>query len=282
MENPMISIVIACYNDADYIEQAVDSVRNQTYGNFEIIVVDDGSDEKTKSVLRILENKIGLLIFQENQGVSVARNRGIKASKGEYIMILDSDDYLETTFLEKAVAEFDADANVRMVSCYANLIYGKKNKGVLKNKGGSLVNFLNNNSALGTSLYKKEDIFQVGGYDEKMLLGLEDWEFNIRIMALGGIARIICEPLYNYRIKKHSRNEDAKKNKVKIWEYIILNNKQIYQQHFDEIMTGFFFRFKKLEKQKMNVIKSKEYRIGIILCAPFRFIRKGFIRRKIK
>ena len=128
MENPMISIVVACYNDADYIEQAIDSGRNQTHGNIEIIVVDDGSNEKTKSVLGIIENKIEKLIFQENQGVSVARNKGIEASNGKYIMILDSDDYLEPTFLERAVMEFKADPKVRMVSCYANLIYGKKTK----------------------------------------------------------------------------------------------------------------------------------------------------------
>jgi hypothetical protein len=273
MEDAKISVVIACFNDADYIEQAVCSIKNQTYSNIEIIVVDDGSDAPTKKVLKSIETKIETLLLQENKGVSAARNNGIAASKGDYIMILDSDDYLEPTFLEKAIKYFREDKEVRMVSCYANLIYGKKGKGTLKPKGGNVISFLNNNCALGTSLYKKEDIAAINGYDEKMLLGFEDWDFNIRIMALGGIAKVIKEPLYNYRIKGNSRNEKAKKHKTEILKYIVTKNIDLYKLHIEQTLPKLFFRMEKLEKEHGKLSKSLEYKCGKYLLKPIRFLR---------
>ena len=101
IDKPLISIIIPCYNDAKYIEQSVNSALNQTYSNKEVIVVDDGSNVETKQILKKLEPKLIKLITQENKGQSTARNVGINAAKGEYILTLDSDDYFEPTFLEK-------------------------------------------------------------------------------------------------------------------------------------------------------------------------------------
>lgn len=273
MEDAKISVVIACFNDADYIEQAVCSIQNQTYSNIEVIVVDDGSDTYTKNVLQSIDSKIDTLIFQKNKGVSAARNKGIEVSKGDYIMILDSDDYLEPTFLEKAIKYFREENEVRMVSCYANLIYGKNKKGLLKPNGGDIISFLNNNCALGTSLYKKDDIAEINGYDEKMLLGLEDWDFNIRIMALGGMAQVITEPLYNYRIKGNSRNEKAKKHKTEILKYIVTKNIDLYQLHIEQTLPKLFFRMEKLEKEHGKLSKSLEYKCGKFFIAPLRYFK---------
>ena len=111
---PLISIVIAVYNDAEFIEQAVDSAVNQTYDNLEIILVDDGSDETTKSILQKIKNKVTILITQENQGQSKARNVGVENTNGEYILILDSDDYFESTFCEKALVVFKGDEKIKL------------------------------------------------------------------------------------------------------------------------------------------------------------------------
>ena len=98
--SPLLSIVIACYNDADYIEQAVTSALKQTYANKEVIVVDDGSNSETTAVLKKLEPKITMLITQENQGQSIARNNGIRQATGKYILNLDADDFFETSFCD--------------------------------------------------------------------------------------------------------------------------------------------------------------------------------------
>ena len=103
---PLVSIIITCYNDVQYVEQAIDSAINQEYTNKEIIVVDDGSNDETTALLKSIEYKISNLILQENLGQSVARNNGIRVSTGEYILILDSDDYFESTFCDKALEYF--------------------------------------------------------------------------------------------------------------------------------------------------------------------------------
>ena len=97
---PLISIIIPCYNDSDFIEKAVQSALHQTYPNIEVIVVDDGSNTRTKQVLHVLRPSITKLITQENKGQSTARNVGIGAAKGYYILTLDSDDFFEFSFCD--------------------------------------------------------------------------------------------------------------------------------------------------------------------------------------
>ena len=121
--NKMISVVIPAYNVEQYIEKCMDSVLCQTYRDLEVIVVDDGStDNSAKLIEKYISDKRVKYINQENAGVSAARNNGIKASTGEFLTFVDSDDYLELDMYEKlysALSETDADVAV----CDYNLIY---------------------------------------------------------------------------------------------------------------------------------------------------------------
>ena len=135
----LVSIIIPCYNDWQFVEQAVDSVLKQTYSNIEIIVVDDGSDSETKTVLKRIEPKITKLIAQENQGQSVARNVGIQESKGQYILTLDSDDFFETTsysFKDRIRAIFKKQkcitTNYFYLGVFGNYFHGFFTKGSFK------------------------------------------------------------------------------------------------------------------------------------------------------
>ena len=96
---PLITVVITTYNYATFLPKAIESVLNQTYGNFEIIVIDDGSDDDTKSVIK--DHSTVKYFFQENKGLAAARNAGIRKSKGDYLVFLDADDWLETDALEQ-------------------------------------------------------------------------------------------------------------------------------------------------------------------------------------
>ena len=156
-KNPLVSVVIPCYNDAQYIEQSVYSALNQTYTNIEVIVVDDGSNEETKEVLKKLEPKITKLITQKNKGQSSARNIGIKEAKGEYILVLDSDDFFEPTFCEKAIEILKKKNKAKIVTSYTNRIKNSHILDVFKPKGGLLDDFLFSNGAMGSCMFKKED-----------------------------------------------------------------------------------------------------------------------------
>ena len=91
-DTPLVSVIIPVYNSAKYIQKAIDSVLDQTYSNYEIIVVDDGSTDETRQKLQSYQNKIRY-VFQENQGSATARNTGIKLAKGDLVAFLDSDDF---------------------------------------------------------------------------------------------------------------------------------------------------------------------------------------------
>ena len=102
--NPLVSIIIPVYNGEDYINDSIKSALEQTYKNIEIIVIDDGSTDKTKKICESFKNKIKY-IFKENGGVSTALNLGIKESKGEYISWLSHDDLYKPSKIELEIKE---------------------------------------------------------------------------------------------------------------------------------------------------------------------------------
>lgn len=127
MTNPIISLIIPVYNVEKYLRKAFESVQSQTFKDFEVIIINDGStDNSLKIILEFCKkNKNFVLINQENSGPAAARNTALKVSKGEYIAFMDSDDYLEPNFLEclyEAAKKNEAD----MVCCNFNIYYPEK------------------------------------------------------------------------------------------------------------------------------------------------------------
>ena len=118
---PKVSVIIPTYNSAQYLEEAIASVLNQTYTNYEIIVIDDGSTDHTVELLEPYRDKIHY-IYQENQGVSAARNQGIALAKGELIAFLDADDIFMAHKLEKQVAIFEQQPDLGIVNSGFRLI----------------------------------------------------------------------------------------------------------------------------------------------------------------
>ena len=273
---PLISIIIPCYNDSQFVMQSVNSALNQTYSNIEVIVVDDGSDSMTKIILKELEPKITKLITQANQGQSTARNVGIKEAKGEYILLLDSDDYLEPSLCDKAISIFLSHEKIKIVSCYANLIYENSNTIVYKPAGGTIKDFLFCNAALGTSMFKKVDWLSSGGYDEQMRDGFEDWEFFIRLLQDDGFAEILQESLYNYRKRNHSTTSVANSNKFELLKYIFKKHQDLYVQHYELLIGNLLSKIENEEREKLKNFQRIEYRIGKLVLCPLRKIKSLF------
>ena len=270
--NLLVSIIIPCYNDWQHVEQAVASALNQTYAYKEVIVIDDGSNAKTKEILKRLEPKITKLITQENQGQSKARNVGIEASKGDYILVLDSDDFFEPSFSEKAIQVFINKKSVKLVTCQANLLFEDGSSRIFTPKGGTIADFILNNNALGTSLFGKEDWDTCGKYDESMRQGFEDWEFFIRLLKSGGSTEVINEPLYNYRKRTDSTTSRANKTKYQLLNYIYIKHKELYLSNFDSFITHLLCNIEFEEKEKIKNTERLEFKIGIIILRPFRNI----------
>lgn len=115
---PLISVIVPAYNVEKYIKTCLDSIIAQTYFNFEVIVINDGSTDQTEKILNEYESNSKIRIFsQENGGLSAARNRGIKLANGELVCFIDSDDSVKSDYLEKLVAPFFEDSAVDITVC---------------------------------------------------------------------------------------------------------------------------------------------------------------------
>ncbi len=121
---PLVSVIIPTYNYGSFISESIKSVINQTHDNIEIIVVDDGSTDNTKSVIEEFGRKVKY-VFQENSGPSAARNTGIALSHGEYILFLDADDLLGPTSVEKKARALSSNPKAAMV-CGPNRVFQDK------------------------------------------------------------------------------------------------------------------------------------------------------------
>jgi glycosyltransferase involved in cell wall biosynthesis len=109
MTGPLVSIIIPVYNVEQYLEECLDSILNQTYKNYEIIAINDGSTDNSAKILEKYKQKYEEIIVyhQENAGISVARNKGLKLAKGKYIYFLDSDDYIVSETIENLVKKME-------------------------------------------------------------------------------------------------------------------------------------------------------------------------------
>jgi len=222
---PKVSIIIPTYNRQQFILRAVNSVLKQTFTDYEIIVVDDGSHDSTRQLLEPYMGKLRYF-YQENAGISSARNRGIKEAKGEYLAFLDSDDTWVPEKLDLQVAILEKDKKIGLVFCKMNRIdeYGKL-CGTKPDKftGKNFKDLITNWGDIPTStvLLRRECIEKVGYFDET-LETMEDFELWLRVAEKFAIEAISDRNLADYYL--HS--EQITKNPIHVYEgYIKLQRK---------------------------------------------------------
>lgn len=201
-----VSVIIPTYNRADTLCRAVDSALQQTYGNVEIIIVDDGSTDHTRQALQPYADSVRILC-QTNQGPSAARNRGIEVSQGEIIAFLDSDDVWLPEKLDLQVRLFnDGPAAMACCVCNASLRHGTHDLGTSFSKAGldfgsGYAYWFNPAPVLATRFLlfnqvmavRRSALLAVGGYKIGLNL-LEDHDLAFRL-ALEGPWGVICNPL---------------------------------------------------------------------------------------
>src|SRR5947207_2069934 len=116
---PKVSVIIPAYNRAEFLDTSVGSVLAQTFADLEVVIVDDGSGDETRKVCARLcaQDSRVRYIYQDNKGLPGARNTGIRAGRGEYIALLDSDDFWEPTKLARQLVLAEGDARIGVVYC---------------------------------------------------------------------------------------------------------------------------------------------------------------------
>lgn len=199
---PRVSVVMRCYRQARFLPEAVASMVAQTFRDWEIVVVDDGSPDDTAEVAQRLmgahpDRRIRL-VRQENQGPAPALNTGVAAAAGGLILILDADDAIHPVFLERAVAALDADPGADIVFTDV-VLFGAKAE-VWKMGPFRLEALAQVNRLCCTSLYRRRLWEEAGGYALNMELGYEDWDFWVGCAERGHRAVHLRHPLFFYRM----------------------------------------------------------------------------------
>lgn len=223
-----ISVIMPCYNDGIYIMEAIDSVKMQTYRDWELIIIDDGSDEEeTIRILSQIEDTRIKILHTDHLRPAGARNFGIQHAEGTYILPLDSDDKIERTYMEKAVQILEENKNIGVVYCKAEL-FGEKS-GLWDLPEYSFRTMLLDNIVFVTALFYKSDWEKAGGFSTSMAAGMEDYDFWLSIMELGKEIYQIPEVLFYYRIKPVSRTTNFQNN----CEQVQQTYQQMYNNHKD-------------------------------------------------
>ncbi|UMQ40262.1 glycosyltransferase family 2 protein [Chryseobacterium sp. Y16C] len=178
---PKISIIVPCYNQAQYLDECLLSVLEQSYTDWECIVVDDGSPDNTEETAQkwIEKDSRFKYLKKENGGVSSARNFGIENANGEWILPLDGDDKIGNQYLELASNNFH---NADLIYCDGQFFGSSTENMNLPEFNPFLILF--ENQIFCTTFFKKNDWKLIGGFDETMHLGYEDWDFWLSFISL--------------------------------------------------------------------------------------------------
>lgn len=191
----LVSIIVPCYNQAQYLDEALESVLNQTYEIWECIIINDGSPDKTADIAAewVRKDSRFLYFYKENGGLSSARNLGLDVAKGDYIQFLDCDDLLENKKIEVQINHllnnpdvgisvsgyryFEVDINRQRILGRNNFLH----EVVFSRYDADIKEVFNlcNPMVISAPLFRKKIIDVVGNFDES-LSALEDWEFNFR------------------------------------------------------------------------------------------------------
>ena len=233
-----ISVVVPCFNSGKTLKRTIDSIKNQTWQNKEIILVNDGSNDKeTLEKINYYRNdSLIKLINQKNKGLSAARNTGVMNANGDYLYFLDSDDWIDENTLEELY--FNLLGDKKYAYAFTDCLLEGEAQGQRKRIFNVFEQMFINQ--IPYSIFIPRKVFIKNGfYDENMRLGYEDWELNVRLASQNLYGKRVSKPLFHYFVSKSGMLISKSINShIRIWRYIKYKNKKFYK--FSKILNVFF------------------------------------------
>lgn len=237
----MLSIIVPCFNSEKTLADTLQSIVVQSFQNWEAIIINDGSPDNLENIaLEFVKSDQRFKYFKkENGGLASARNFGIKKSKGNYILPLDSDNKIRPNFVETALRIFDQNTSLGVV--YGDANYFGIEEGLWKVGPFDKYRLLKHNYIDACSLIKKEIFDNVGLYDQNLPhQGHEDWDLWLRIVASKHTFYYLEEVTFDYRVSNNSMikgfNEKMLKENIK---YIKLKHFDLYEDSFAELYNKY-------------------------------------------
>ncbi|GAA4976070.1 glycosyltransferase family A protein [Algibacter aquimarinus] len=267
--NPILSIIVPCYNSEATLEATLKSILNQEYQEWEAIIVNDGSEDDLESIaLKYIKKDSRFLYFKkENGGLGSARNYGIEKAKGKFIVPLDSDNQIEKEFTKEAISIFKDNSNIGVV--YGNAEYYGEKSGIWEVGPFDLNRMLAHNYIDACAIYKKSLWEQVGGYDENMPhQGHEDWSFWIALISIKVKFYYLRKITFKYYVSSKSMINNFTEDMVlENQDYIISKYSRLYHAHY---RTSFKYR-RELRENFLNNLKSRKFVVDLICDTFFSF-----------
>jgi len=252
----LFSIIIPTYNRSGFLPKAIKSVLDQTSDLWELIIVDDGSDDETFEVVKLfLEYPKVQYYFQENKGVSSARNYGASCAIGEFLIFLDSDDFL----FPELISELQCiKLNDYDLICWEVLKTWDGEQKVWKPKQlDSMYNNIKMHFLAGSVAYRKSIFYAVGGYDEYIKFG-ENYELGLRICSIEKLRiGLIEKPLSGYLLDSNLRTSDSPRNKLFSYFHQYRKHLDKYNSHpsqHSQLLYMIGYNFEKINKRRSALV----------------------------
>ncbi len=251
IKNPSVSVIIPAYNQANFIDKAIESVLRQTYKDFELIIINDGSKDNTEEIIKNYSDfRIRYICHKKNLGISEARNSGIRASRGKYIALLDSDDEFLPEKLDMQVKLLrNESSDVGVVCAWSFNVDENGNyiskRGLPRKEGYIFEDLLSKNYiSVPTLLIRRECFEKVGLFDSSLDVQ-EDWDMWIRIAKYYKFS-LIKIPLAKRRIHPNRLSYDLEKK--------VVTAKRIIKKNINEL------------KIRRNIHSKHYFYIGLRYC----------------
>lgn len=267
---PLASIIIPSFNCAQYVTGAIDSVLGQTMQDFEIIVVDDGSTDRTRNIIQpyLADSRIRY-IYQANRGLPGARNRGAQASTAPFLAFLDADDSLASEALAKMSAALERSGASWCVIDVLKVRSGSQPE-IRKTHippGDPFYGILTDDFICRGMCFRRRAFFEIGMYDEEMK-NREDWDINIRMLERGKAFVYIPDPLYRYSWREGSITTG---NSAKMLFY----TERIVRKHHKRLADGGDDMARRLYAENMWALGRKYFYSTHDIPHAFRCIRES-------
>lgn len=233
---PRVSVVLTCFDLGRYLDEAVESVRAQTFRDFDLLIVDDGSTDPETLERLDGHRRHGTPVLRiDNRGLPGARNAGIRATRGDLVCCVDADDILEPTLLEKSVAALDADPGLTFVSHWLRA-FGDEEWDWTPDSC-DFPALLDVNTVNGAAPVRRAALEEVGFFDETLREGCEDWDLWITLVERGHRGAILPEFLFRYRRRADSMSRlmNVGAAHPALYGRIVAKHEESYRRHLPEL-----------------------------------------------